>query len=549
MKKLSEKEQKFLVSKIVKMFDNFDSARQKQLRMIDNVKQAIYTEATPKNSLNWHSQVDLPDVYELAQTLKAHICENIYSNPESMFDVSGKTFEAQKYANRQKSMLVNVLEGMRFSMMLEKIVDNLIETGEISLFVGWKSEFKKYRRPQTLEEQLFSPTTDGYVIEKKKIYDAPYIKPIDSKNFVFDIARCENWSSCPKIFRNYLDPHVIKNDLSNNYLDAKKTEDLINMTVANENIKIKNVFDKQVEILEFWGDISLENGEIIEDCLITIAGRKHIIRAEDNPFVINPFVHANLIEDPYTKRGISPLSVSLVFNTLASTILNKQIDALSLIMNPPYLAPKGAFKGTQNIRPGEIIEYDPSLMPVQPVALRFDSALTGWDFIKYFKSQTEAATGVFKNMAGDIQNSTRTATELNYVVSGQSARLNFMVEKFYKSVVIPAIEKVADLLAAFKYGKEVICVKSKGEYVFTEIDDNIRNAEYVYHYGDRRATLERKAKFKEMFEIVAALAKMPNVTENVDWIECFKFALEQYGIENVENFLSNSINLPAEEIL
>lgn len=549
MKKLSEKEEKYLVSKIVGMFDKFDSARQKQIRMIDNVKQAIYNESSPKNSLNWHSQVELPDVYELAQTLKSHICENIYSNPESMFDVSGKTLEAQKFANRQKSMLVNTLEGMKFSMLLEKIVDDLVETGEITLFVGWKSEFKKFRRPQTLEEQLLTPTTDGYVIEKKMTYDAPYIKPIDAKNFVFDIARSENWSSCPKIFRNYLDPHVIKNDLSNNRLNAQKAEDLINMTVANENIKIKNVFDKQVEILEFWGDIALENGEILEDCLITIAGRKHIIRAEDNPFVINPFVHTNIIEDPYTRRGISPLSVSLVFNSLASTILNRQIDALSLIMNPPYLAPKGAFKGAQNIKPGDIIEYDPSLMPVQPVALRFDSALTGWDFIKYFKSQTESATGIFKNMAGDIQSSARTATELNYTVSGQSARLNSIVEKFYKNVVLPAIEKVADLLAAFKYGKEIICVKSKGEFVFTEIDDNVRNAQYVYHYGDRRATLEKKAKFKEMFEIVAALAKMPDVANKVDWIECFKFALEQYGIENVENFLSNSNNFPPEELL
>ncbi len=549
MKKLSEKEEKYLVSKIVGMFDKFDSARQKQIRMIDNVMQAIYNESSPKNSLNWHSQVELPDVYELAQTLKSHICENIYSNPESMFDVSGKTLEAQKFANRQKSMLVNTLEGMKFSMLLEKIVDDLVETGEITLFVGWKSEFKKFRRPQTLEEQLLTPTTDGYVIEKKMTYDAPYIKPIDAKNFVFDIARSENWSSCPKIFRNYLDPHVIKNDLSNNRMNAQKAEDLINMTVANENIKIKNVFDKQVEILEFWGDIALENGEILEDCLITIAGRKHIIRAEDNPFVINPFVHTNIIEDPYTRRGISPLSVSLVFNSLASTILNRQIDALSLIMNPPYLAPKGAFKGAQNIKPGDIIEYDPSLMPVQPVALRFDSALMGWDFIKYFKSQTESATGIFKNMAGDIQSSARTATELNYTVSGQSARLNSIVEKFYKNVVLPAIEKVADLLAAFKYGKEIICVKSKGEFVFTEIDDNVRNAQYVYHYGDRRATLERKAKFKEMFEIVAALAKMPDVANKVDWIECFKFALEQYGIENVENFLSNSNNFPPEELL
>ena len=53
-------------------------------------------------------------------------------------------------------------------------------------------------------------------------------------------------------------------------------------------------------------------------------------KSKTNPFVINPFVHANLIEDPFTHRGISPLSVSLVFNSLASNILNKQLVRLSL---------------------------------------------------------------------------------------------------------------------------------------------------------------------------------------------------------------------------
>ena len=34
------------------------------------------------------------------------------------------------------------------------------------------------------------------------------------------------------------------------------------------------------------------------------------------------------------------------------------------------------------------------------------------------------------------------------------------------------------------------------------------------------------------------------VSKRINWIECFKFAWEQYGIENVENFLTNSNNFP-----
>lgn len=85
---------------------------------------------------------------------------------------------------------------------------------------------------------------------------------------------------------------------------------------------------------------------------------------EDNPFVINPFIYANIIKNPDTERGISPLKVAIILNNVSSTILNKQLDALSLMMNPPYLAPKGCFKGEQIVRPGK------SLNTIQHLCLK-----------------------------------------------------------------------------------------------------------------------------------------------------------------------------------
>ena len=47
-------------------------------------------------------------------------------------------------------------------------------------------------------------------------------------------------------------------------------------------------------------------------------------------------------------------------------------------------------------------------------------------------------------------------------------------------------------------------------------------------------------RLKEMFEVVKSFAQIQTISEKIDWLECFKFALEQYGIENSENFLLNS---------
>lgn len=536
--KLSENEELFLVSNITEKFDRYKELRNSQLTDIKLVRDAIYNSDIPKLN-GWDSKIELPDIYELAQTLKSHISENLYSHPDAMFDVSGTTPQTQAYANRQKAMLVNTFEQMNIENEIEKIIDGIVETGESTIFVGWETKIKSVRRAQTLEEQLQNPEKRGFVIEDRVIYDNARIKYIKSEDFVFDKYNKDNWDACAKIYRTYATVDELFSDKSNNLLTDEKLEILKGVVAKNKNRSDEDISvdGKKLEILEFWGDIELADGNILKNWLIVIAGRREIIRFESNPFVTNPFIHANIIESPKTGRGISPLRVALILNNIASTILNKQVDALALMMNPPYLAPKGCFKGQQDVKPGKIIEYDAALMPTAPTPLSFDKAMVGWDFLSYFKSTIESATGIFKNMAGNLQTAQRTATELNYSVSGQEARLNMILDAVNRKIIVPMVEKTAEIISNFKLGRELIGVNDRGKTSFLEIDDEVRNANYIYRYGDRRATFERKNRLKELFEVVSSFAQVPEVEEKIDWLECFKFALEQYGIENANNFL------------
>lgn len=538
VQKLSENDEKFLVASITEKFDRFNFERSSQLTDIKLVRDAIYNSDIPKLN-GWDNKVELPDIYELAQTLKSHISENLYSHPDAMFDVSGTTPQTQSFANSQKAMLVNTFEQMNLENEMEKIIDGIIETGESTLFVGWETKVKSVRRAQTFEEQLLSGDKKSFVLDEKVIYDNARVKHIKAEDFVFDKFNCDNWDKCAKIYRTYLSIDEIFSDKANNMLDDKKLETLKSLVAGRKNrSNDEKAFEgKKVEVLEFWGDIELPDGTLFKNRLAVVAGRHEIIRFESNPFVINPFIHANIIESPQTGRGISPLRVALILNNIASTILNKQIDALALMMNPPYLAPKGCFKGQQDVKPGKIIEYDSALMPTAPSPLSFDKAMVGWDFLNYFKSTIESATGIFKNMAGNIQSAERTATELNYSVSGQEARLNMFLDAINRKIIVPMVEKTAEIISYFKLGKELIGVNDRGKTSFLEIDDEVRNANYIYRYGDRKATFERKLRLKELFEVMKSFAQVPEIEQEIDWLECFKFALEQYGIENANNFL------------
>lgn len=530
-------DEQILMDDIIQKYDYYEDNRSSQLSDNRLIKYAIYNSDIPKVNA-WDCKIELPEIYELAQTLKSHIVQNLYSHPDGMFDVSGVDNKTQKFANKQKAMLVNTFELMGIEDEMEKIIDSVVETGEVTLFVGWETKTRRVRRALTLDEQLRNNTSDSFVVEDRVVYDNAKVKFINYDDFVFDKSGVDNWDTCSKIYRTYQSFDEIKSNKANNKLNVEKLE-MLKGVMAKRKGKEENKFaSPKIEVLEYWGDIELQSGEVLKNKLVVIAGRCAIIRFEDNPFIINPFIHANIIECPTTGRGISPLRVALILNNISSTILNKQLDALALMMNPPYLAPKGCFKGQQDVSPGKIIEYDSSLMTTSPMPLSFDKAMTGWDFLNYFKATIESATGIFKNMAGNVQAYDRTATEINYSVNGQEARLNMILESINRKVIVPMVEKTAELISNFKLGKENILINDRGKTLSIEVDDDVRNSTYVYRYGDRKASFERKSKLKELFEVVQSFAQVQTVSARIDWIECFKFALEQYGVENANNFLT-----------
>lgn len=534
-------DEQILMDDIIQKYDYYEDNRSSQLSDNRLIKYAIYNSDIPKVNA-WDCKIELPEIYELAQTLKSHIVQNLYSHPDGMFDVSGVDNKTQKFANKQKAMLVNTFELMGIEDEMEKIIDSVVETGEVTLFVGWETKTRKVRRPLTLDEQLYNNTSDSFIVEDRIVYDNAKVKFINYEDFVFDKNGVDNWDNCSKIYRTYQSFDDIKSNKANNKLNVEKLE-MLKGVMAKRKGKDDNKFaSPKIEVLEYWGDIELPSGEVLKNKLVVIAGRCAIIRLEDNPFIINPFIHANIIECPTTGRGISPLRVALILNNISSTILNKQLDALALMMNPPYLAPKGCFKGQQDVSPGKIIEYDSSLMTTSPIPLAFDKAMTGWDFLNYFKATIESATGIFKNMAGNVQAYDRTATEINYSVNGQEARLNMILESINRKVIVPMVEKTAELISNFKLGKENILINDRGKTLSIEVDDDIRNSTYVYRYGDRKASFERKSKLKELFEVVQSFAQVQTVSARIDWIECFKFALEQYGVENANNFLTDEMS-------
>ena len=560
-KHLSKKMESDLVNKIVANYISYDNNRSSNLDKSNAVIEEVFFNNKFKNvsdkTKRWKSKIKMCKCFMFYQTLKAFIWKNIYSNVHSMFDVSGENHDSDNNSNKQKAALVDMLEKMEFPKTCDKVIDNALLYGELISFTAWKKKAQEYRRPIAFFQNLFSKdfiklpkiidainAGQNYWTDFKKIYDNPYIYPVSPADLVFDISQADNWDDCPKIYRTFKTP----DDIINNkfFSIAKETAYNIRQLVSKEadnsiNSQKKNKLKDQivngstVEVLEHWGDLKLPNGEVLKNWHAVVVGRKYLVKFQKNESLINPFTYGAFVQDPDTKRGISPLYCIIEMAHSQEDFLNRTIDMQTLSENPPLLAPEGFFDEEEiELYPGKIIEYGDNLSSVNAFKqLTFNNNVFLAD-IEFLDTLMCEVSGIYPSMIGIQENSAKTATEITTKAQGQLTRLAMLLDIINQDFIIPVVKNIAKLSADFKQGDEEIYVNKDNKQETIIVDDEVRQSDYKYTYSDRNM-LNEKSMNADL--VGNAIEKFASVLP-LDLAEIFTWYFEQKGVENPERFLN-----------
>lgn len=564
VKKLSEEEKLSIAKRIVEDFDTFNRARERQLEIAKLVSDEIYFRNVAKKekdeSKKWKSVAKMCKTYMFAQILKAFIWKNTYANTKSMFDVAGASLESDENSNKQKAMLVNCMESMEFPKTLDKIIDASLPYGEIISFTTWRKKSEEYRRPisffdamQNLQDlpKMIAAKQRGeqFYIDEKVSYNNPYTYDVDPANFVFDAAQSDDFDACPKINRTWRTPDYI---INNKYFEVSKevAENLKALVkngssesdLANQDssdLREECVNGSTVEMLEHWGDLTLEDGTVLKNWYAVVVAGKYLVQFEKNPIVINPFTFGAYITDPKTKRGISPLYAIYDLAMTQENMLRRTMDLQALSENKPTFAGKGFFgdePGDIEVHPGKIIEYDPQLYATLPIKqMEFDTTVFQQD-LAYLDDLMSEISGIFPNMAGASENDRTTATEISTKVEGQLTRLKMILDIINQNLILSCVKVIAKLKANFTFGDETIYVDDDEVPKNVTITDEIRQAEYKYTYSDRSATSER---FNYVDMVAQAMQMFVKSGLQANIQEIFIWYMEQKGVENPERFIQN----------
>lgn len=569
-KKLSEEQKDEIAKRIVSDFNTYNDARQSNLTKANELISEVFfkKDLSKENDKNkkWKAKVKMCKLFMFYQTFKAFIWKNTYSGINSMFDVSGESLESDNNSNKQKAMLVDILEKMDYSQICDLVIDNSLLYGELLAFCTWRTKKEEYRRPINFFEVLFKNDVknlpkimeakakgQNFYIDERTVYDNPFIVPINPADFVFDVTQSTDFDNCPKINRSWRTPSDIINnecyeisadvarDLRNMISKSPDTSDLVDQ--SKEALINKHKNGSTIEVLEHWGDFTLPSGEVLKNWHAVVVGGKYLVRFEKNIFVINPFIFGTFLQDPDTKRGISPLYSIMDLAHVQENLLNKTVDMQALTENPPLLCPKDFFDDDDvELYPGKIITYDPQLYTsssIQPMSFQSNIFVNDISFLSDLMSEI---SGIFPNMMGAEESGSRTATEINVKTQGQTTRLSMVLDVINQYFIIPTIKKVAKLCANFKFGSENIFLNKDNNPENVVVTDEIRQGEYRYTYSDRN-TMTEKFSFADM--VILAVERFSNhIPLNIQSI--FVWYMEQKGVENPERFLQPMKEIPME---
>lgn len=586
-KELNDEQKKQLAAKIAANYDDWDDDRNEQIDTAREIMREVYLKQPHKKDKNpklaWKSDVKLNQLYNIKRARKSVMYREMWSNASQMFDVRGTNEQTEKTAKMQKAAIVDSLEKMGIGKQYDNAIDNWFDIGEMIFKTDWIQKRKVVKRQRkdkgfvllNLIKRAMGAGEEAVELTDIEIpyYENARVESISPLMFVFDAAKYkikdkDSWDSIIKIYKRFDSIDNIKNNKLYNLTDEQyqelknsgqdKTED----TKELVDIRDQDEYAGEYAVLFAHGDFKL-NGKIYKNYIAEVLAGKYLIRFEENPMYINPFVICATDIDPKTKRGISPLKAVIDMTAEAERLTNVASDVQKLTSNPPAFANEDLFDedntekdGTIIYQPGKIIKYKSSYEGNLPNVINVSA--NGIDtLLGLFDQKISDLSSVSSVMYGNIEKQKRTATELSLADKGSSAQAAKDMDTINQDFTIPMIENVAELLAMFKDGIEYVYAQEKGKNLEFKITNEIRQAQYNYIFEDRNAIAERRSKYQELYSLVQGAGSNPELFKMINWREILVTAFEMIGFDNVEKFfvpqspateLSNLLNQIPENV-
>lgn len=544
-----------LVQQITSAYERYDSARNNHKKTWKECERIVKGVVSEIDKDRFYALV--PYGKQTVQTLVSHFWGRSLQSPKIFFNVDGLDEASKAMAPLQKQNLLLHMDKDRVRQKMDKgIYLHALMKGVIIAHVGTSVKTEKLRGPQGLVNnwagQGFSPVaerTGDYVDITKTVFDGATLTIIDPYDFVFDTECADDWDGCFKAVKKWMVYEDIAADP--NFSNYEELKELCKQGLTGKNNRLmptgrKRKKDKQttgiddkgrIEVIEVHGNIRLKDGSYLRNWTVVIAGRKKVIRFEENPLHINPFIKWEY-EPSEDGWSVPPIAYILGLVDAGSILLSTGVEAAKLNINKPILAPEGAIQQKKHfMTEGLVINYkpNPGNPKAVPTPMQFDYQAP-FPFLQLFESQSESVTAATRQMSGNVttNDKVQTATEFQGLQVVGNLIIDRLVDLFNLDFKIPTIEKIALINAIANPEEKTVPIddQDKGTRQFETVRPEVYFGNYEYKIEDNKSELERKQNLQEKLQFLTMMSQDPVVGPRIKKTDLFKEYLLDYGYGN-----------------
>lgn len=331
------------------------------------------------------ANITVPIAFSLAQSDAAKKSVLICGNPQNI-EFIGVGPEDQKLARKRTSLINTQLED---ADTFDKATQFLIGAAIYGTAI-YKTFWDVRRETVTFRADLGQG--EGEFSSEELSFDGPNWEPVSIFNF-FPCPGFARIRDMPWVVERYtLEREDVNRLIEAGFYDKAAGRELAHLpggaipqdltttsddpaSGGQENSgKVRNTFDKPVEILEYWGRVPRSmavDGQV--NLVVTVANRQVLLRARPNPHNKIPFGAVSPMPDPRYFHGPSKIETIEKLQIATNAFASQKADVLSLFADPQFFFNRRGVVDPRRLqsRPGKWHGFDgevddKQVRPVQP---------------------------------------------------------------------------------------------------------------------------------------------------------------------------------------
>ena len=420
---------------------------------------ATDTRNTSGSSTPWKNRTHLPKICHIRDNLHANYVSSLFPN-DDWVRWEGYTQDDDEEQKRSaiQAYMENKVRQSEYVETASRLLLDYIDYGMAIADVMWIDDKK------TAED---GTVTQGYV--------GPKLTRVSPLDIVFD-PTAVSFTNAPKITRtitrvgdlmmrkaseggDWLDMAVDKAMDVRNRIGTTRKDDF-NKANAYTVDKFGNLFEYYssgfVEVLEFEGTMHDPEHGILDDYIITIIDRAHVVRKEPIPAWKRGGFKAMTTwrKRPDNLIGMGPLDNLIGLQYRLDHLENAKADAWDLLITPMFKI-KGDVDEFE-FRPGGEVHMDVE-GDIEPMT-KPTEALAANNEIGFIMEIMEEMAGAPKNMMGHRTPGEKTLGEVNQLETAASRIFQEKISQFERELLEPTLNSYLELSVQKMDGVDVIRV-------------------------------------------------------------------------------------------